>query len=95
MRVRLLLPDDHFGYGSNLNWSDWKKWCNERNKDPNSLKAEPGTFVLPDYELEFHFSLQYSIPFGVFNVKEKQITDFEDHSKVTLPSFDIFAILKS
>ena len=55
MKVRLLLSDYHFGYGSNLNWSDWKKWCNERNKDPNSLKAEPGTFVLPDYELEFHY----------------------------------------
>ena len=55
MRVRLLLSDYHFGYGSNLNWSDWKKWCNERNKDPNSLKAESGTFVLPDYELEFHY----------------------------------------
>ena len=55
MRVRLLLSDYHFGYGSNLNWSDWKKWCNERNKDPNSLKAEPGTFVLPDYELDFHY----------------------------------------
>ena len=22
MRVRLLLPDYHFGYGSNLNWDD-------------------------------------------------------------------------
>ena len=55
MKVRLLLSDYHFGYGSNLNWSDWKKWCNERNKDPNSLKVEPGTFVLPDYELEFHY----------------------------------------
>ena len=55
MKVRLLLSDYHFGYGSNLNWSDWKKWCNERNKDPNSLKAEPGTFVLPDYELDFHY----------------------------------------
>ena len=55
MRVRLLLSDYHFGYGSNLNWDDWKKWCNERGKDPNSLKVEPGTFFLPDYELDFHY----------------------------------------
>ena len=55
MRVRLLLPDYHFGYGSNLNWDDWKKWCSERGKDPNSLKVEPGTFFLPDYELDFHY----------------------------------------
>jgi gamma-glutamylcyclotransferase (GGCT)/AIG2-like uncharacterized protein YtfP len=55
MRVRLLLSDYHFGYGSNLNWDDWKKWCSERGKDPNSLKVEPGTFFLPDYELDFHY----------------------------------------
>ena len=55
MRVRLLLSDYHFGYGSNLNWDDWKKWCNKYNKDPNSLKVEPGTFFLPDYELDFHY----------------------------------------
>ena len=55
MRVRLLLCDYHFGYGSNLNWDDWKKWCNKHNKDPNSLKVEPGTFFLPDYELDFHY----------------------------------------
>ncbi len=55
MRVRLLLSDYHFGYGSNLNWDDWKKWCNKHNKDPNSLKVEPGTFFLPDYELDFHY----------------------------------------
>jgi gamma-glutamylcyclotransferase (GGCT)/AIG2-like uncharacterized protein YtfP len=55
MKVRLLLPDYHFGYGSNLNWDDWKKWCSERGKDPNSLKVEPGTFFLPDYELDFHY----------------------------------------
>ena len=55
MRVRLLLSDYHFGYGSNLNWDDWKKWCNKNNKDPNSLKVEPGTFFLPDYELDFHY----------------------------------------
>lgn len=55
MKVRLLLCDYHFGYGSNLNWDDWEKWCNERGKDPNSLKVEPGTFFLPDYELDFHY----------------------------------------
>jgi len=55
MRVRLLLSDYHFGYGSNLNWNDWKKWCSEHGKDPNSLKVEPGTFFLPDYELDFHY----------------------------------------
>jgi gamma-glutamylcyclotransferase (GGCT)/AIG2-like uncharacterized protein YtfP len=55
MMVRLLLCDYHFGYGSNLNWNDWEKWCSERGKDPNSLKVEPGTFILPDYELDFHY----------------------------------------
>ena len=47
--------DLYFGYGSNLDWQDWEKWCNEHGKDPNSIEALPGIYLLPDYELAFDY----------------------------------------
>ena len=44
-----------FGYGSNLDWQDWEKWCNEHGRDPNSVEALPGIYLLPDYELAFDY----------------------------------------
>ena len=49
------MSDVYFGYGSNLNFEDWKKWCEESDGDPDSIKALPGIFILPDYELSFHY----------------------------------------
>ena len=55
MRVRLLLSDYHFGYGSNLDLDDWKEWCNDNDRKSNEMQVEPGIFFLPDYELAFHY----------------------------------------
>ncbi|MDA1347206.1 MAG: gamma-glutamylcyclotransferase [Crenarchaeota archaeon] len=49
------MSDVYFGYGSNLNLDDWKEWCKKEDCDPDSIKALPGIFVLPDYELSFHY----------------------------------------
>ena len=45
----------HFGYGSNLDLDDWKKWCDASDRKSNEMQAEPGIFFLPDYELDFHY----------------------------------------
>jgi len=47
--------DYHFGYGSNLDLDDWKKWCDEYGRKSNEMQVEPGIFFLPDYELDFHY----------------------------------------
>ena len=49
------MSDYHFGYGSNLDLDDWKKWCDNRGRKSNEMQVEPGIFFLPDYELEFHY----------------------------------------
>ena len=49
------MSDVYFGYGSNLNLEDWEKWCEKIGGSPDSIRALPGIFVLPDYELSFHY----------------------------------------
>jgi len=44
-----------FGYGSNLDLQDWERWCHENYGDSNSIEMMPGIFILPDYELAFHY----------------------------------------
>ncbi len=44
----------YFGYGSNLNLEDWKEVTKKYNLKQDTIKAIPGIFFLPDYELEFH-----------------------------------------
>ena len=51
----LLMSDYHFGYGSNLDLNDWKKWCDVRGRKSDEMQVEPGIFFLPDYELDFHY----------------------------------------
>ena len=49
------MSDYHFGYGSNLDLNDWKKWCDVRVRKSDEMQVEPGIFFLPDYELDFHY----------------------------------------
>ena len=49
------MSDYHFGYGSNLDLGDWKKWCDKHGRKSNEMQVEPGIFFLPDYELDFHY----------------------------------------
>ena len=49
------MSDYHFGYGSNLDLDDWKKWCDKYGRKSNEMQVEPGIFFLPDYELAFHY----------------------------------------
>ena len=49
------MSDYHFGYGSNLDLDDWKKWCDNHGRKSNEMQVEPGIFFLPDYELDFHY----------------------------------------
>ena len=49
------MSDYHFGYGSNLDLDDWKKWCDAHGRKSNEMQVEPGIFFLPDYELDFHY----------------------------------------
>ncbi len=44
----------YFGYGSNLDWDDWKAWCERRKYSFEGL-AEVGPCWLPDYSLKFHY----------------------------------------
>ena len=48
-----------FGYGSNLDLTDWQKWCQRNGCDSDSIEMLPGIFILPDYELKFHYFLKY------------------------------------
>ena len=49
------MTDYHFGYGSNLDLDDWKKWCDDHSRKSSEMQVEPGIFFLPDYELAFHY----------------------------------------
>ena len=51
----LLMSDYHFGYGSNLDLDDWKKWCDDYGRKSEEMQVESGIFFLPDYELTFHY----------------------------------------
>tara|TARA_B100001094_G_scaffold333400_1_gene411504 strand:- start:2570 stop:3493 length:924 start_codon:yes stop_codon:yes gene_type:complete len=44
----------YFGYGSNLDMSDWKDWC-ERKNEPHQGLVEIGPCWLPDYTMRFHY----------------------------------------
>jgi len=44
----------YFAYGSNLDYEDWTKWCDERNEDPSGLVEVESAF-LPSYRLKFHY----------------------------------------
>ena len=44
----------YFGYGSNLDWSDWKSWC-ERKHLPHDGLVEKGPCWLPNYTMKFHY----------------------------------------
>ena len=47
-----------FSYGSNLDLTDWQKWCKRNDCDSDSIEMLPGIFILPDYELKFHYFFQ-------------------------------------
>jgi len=44
----------YFGYGSNLDWDDWKRFCAERGADPNGLKEREPAWLL-GHHLKFHY----------------------------------------
>ena len=44
----------YFGYGSNLDYEDWTKWCNDRDENPSGLK-EIGPAWLDGYQLIFDY----------------------------------------
>lgn len=44
----------YFGYGSNLNRSDWERWCAEKGYDASLLTPVEAAW-LPDFSLRFHY----------------------------------------
>jgi gamma-glutamylcyclotransferase (GGCT)/AIG2-like uncharacterized protein YtfP len=44
----------YFGYGSNLDWDDWKSWCEKENLRYDGL-VEISPCWLPNYSLKFHY----------------------------------------
>lgn len=44
----------YFGYGSNLYWEDWEKWCARRGCVGEGLRIR-GTGCLPDWDIVFHY----------------------------------------
>ena len=44
----------YFGYGSNLDWDDWKSWCEKKNLRYDGL-VEISPCWLPNYSLKFHY----------------------------------------
>ena len=44
----------YFGYGSNLDWGDWKSWCEKKNLRYDGL-VEISPCWLPNYSLKFHY----------------------------------------
>jgi gamma-glutamylcyclotransferase (GGCT)/AIG2-like uncharacterized protein YtfP len=44
----------YFGYGSNLDWADWKSWCEKKNLRFEGL-VELSPCWLPNYSLKFHY----------------------------------------
>ena len=47
----------YFGYGSNLDWDDWKSWCEKKNLRFDGL-VELSPCWLPNYSLKFHYFSQ-------------------------------------
>jgi len=47
----------YFGYGSNLDWDDWKSWCEKKNLRFEGL-VELSPCWLPNYSLKFHYFSQ-------------------------------------
>lgn len=44
----------YFGYGSNLDWNDWVRYCEKNNASPDGLKErEPGWLI--GHHLKFHY----------------------------------------
>jgi len=56
MISKMKTSDRYFGYGSNLDWEDWEKFCKEGGKDPNSIEVLDGIYFLHDYELAFDYN---------------------------------------
>lgn len=48
------IPTLYFGYGSNLDWEDWTKWCQKKGHNPSGLK-EIGPAWLDGYYLCFDY----------------------------------------
>ena len=44
----------YFGYGSNLDWDDWKRFCMERGADPHGLMEREPAWLL-GHHLKFHY----------------------------------------
>tara|TARA_Y100000766_G_scaffold264070_1_gene256602 strand:- start:16406 stop:17287 length:882 start_codon:yes stop_codon:yes gene_type:complete len=44
----------YFGYGSNLDWADWKAWCEKKKLRFEGL-VELGPCWLPNYSMKFHY----------------------------------------
>ena len=44
----------YFGYGSNLDWDDWKSWCEKKNLRFEGL-VELSPCWLPNYSMKFHY----------------------------------------
>ena len=44
----------YFAYGSNMDKTDWVRWCSENGMTPKGL-AGSGRAWLPDYTLKFHY----------------------------------------
>ncbi|HJL97136.1 MAG TPA: gamma-glutamylcyclotransferase [Candidatus Poseidoniaceae archaeon] len=44
----------YFGYGSNLDWDDWKSWCEKKNLRFEGL-VEVSPCWLPNYSMKFHY----------------------------------------
>ena len=59
----------YFGYGSNLDWSDWKSWCEQKHLSPEGL-VEKTACWLPDYTMKFHY-FSHSRDGGAADIIEK------------------------
>lgn len=44
----------YFGYGSNLDWADWKAWCEKKKLRFEGL-VEISPCWLPNYSMKFHY----------------------------------------
>ena len=61
----------YFGYGSNLDKDDWKRWCERNGHDPNGLK-EIGPAWIDGYQLIFDY-YSNGRKGGAANIKETSI----------------------
>ena len=44
----------YFGYGSNLDWDDWSRFCKKRGVSPDGLKEKEPAWLL-GHHLKFHY----------------------------------------